>query len=171
MNRLVRAASILGVAQIFNLPYRRIAFGRAGVIRTMPMLQGHCGLQVRDTADSKSALRCRSLTQPAAIPLGARTAVRSRNWTTAMFGVFLLLFGCFCIHAAQLEGPAAAGSSLSNLAVGTANLTASSNALAARAVEIEAALAQAVARAKRGDSNTPAGMPAPELAVRRLLLE
>ncbi|MST93893.1 MAG: hypothetical protein EXS33_01230 [Pedosphaera sp.] len=33
------------VAQIFNLPYRRIAFGRASATRSA------CGLEIRDTAD------------------------------------------------------------------------------------------------------------------------
>jgi len=41
------------VAQISNLLYRRIAFGRASASR------GVCGLKIRDTADWKSALRVR----------------------------------------------------------------------------------------------------------------
>jgi len=50
-NRITPALSATGVAQIFNLRYRRIVFGRS--------LQQHeaGGLQIRDTAECNSALR------------------------------------------------------------------------------------------------------------------
>jgi hypothetical protein len=39
------------VAQIFNLLYRRIAFGRALKIRQARLFLSRCGLKIRDTAD------------------------------------------------------------------------------------------------------------------------
>jgi hypothetical protein len=39
-----------GVAQIFNLPYRRIAFGWALKVRKLPVFLSGCGLKIRDTA-------------------------------------------------------------------------------------------------------------------------
>jgi hypothetical protein len=57
-NRTTPAISATGVAQIFNLLYRRIAFGRPLQMREAG------GLQIRDTAECNSALR--SL-QPASV--------------------------------------------------------------------------------------------------------
>ena len=45
------------VAQIFNLLYRRILFGQAWELPGAPGLRTTGGLQIRDTADYKSALR------------------------------------------------------------------------------------------------------------------
>jgi small-conductance mechanosensitive channel len=51
------------------------------------------------------------------------------------------------------------------------DLNTSTNALGVRRAEIQAALAEAVARAKASETSTPAGMPAGQVAVRRLLLQ
>jgi hypothetical protein len=54
-------ARIQIVAQISNLLYRRIAFGKTSRL-TVPV--GHStvsGLQIRDTAECNSALRCNFL--------------------------------------------------------------------------------------------------------------
>jgi len=45
------------VAQIFNLLYRRIAFGKPSTILMGLAFSTSCGLQIRDTADCKSALQ------------------------------------------------------------------------------------------------------------------
>jgi L-gulonate 5-dehydrogenase len=45
------------VARVCNLPYRRFAIGRVWKIRARINWRGACGLQTRDTADWKSALR------------------------------------------------------------------------------------------------------------------
>jgi potassium efflux system protein len=58
-----------------------------------------------------------------------------------------------------------------NSGLGTAGLNTSSNAWASRVPDIEAALAQAVARAKENESNTPPGMPTQDAVVRRTLLQ
>jgi len=44
------------VAQICNLPYRRIAFGSASLLARPTELAAPSGLQIRDTAESNSAL-------------------------------------------------------------------------------------------------------------------
>src|SRR5262245_15940517 len=46
-----------GVAQICNLPYRRIAFGKALVWSSASVPRSACGFQIRDTAECNSALR------------------------------------------------------------------------------------------------------------------
>jgi hypothetical protein len=45
-----------GVAQISNLPYRRIVFGRAPVLPKSSASAAASGLQIRDTAEWNSAL-------------------------------------------------------------------------------------------------------------------
>jgi hypothetical protein len=45
------------VAQISNLLYRPIAFGKALEVLTRPVSCARCGLKIRDTADWKSALQ------------------------------------------------------------------------------------------------------------------
>jgi len=45
-----------GVAQVSNLLYRRLPVGRPPVKPATPEIRG-CGLEIRDTADWKSALR------------------------------------------------------------------------------------------------------------------
>jgi hypothetical protein len=46
-----------GVAQIFNLLYRRIGFCEATPAAGLPSLRTACRLQIGDTAESNSALR------------------------------------------------------------------------------------------------------------------
>ena len=45
------------VAQVSNLLYRRLPVGRLRAKRASPEVRGGCGLEIRDTADWKSALR------------------------------------------------------------------------------------------------------------------
>jgi hypothetical protein len=45
------------VAQVSNLPYRRLPVGRAPTNSTALELRETCGLEIRDTADWKSALQ------------------------------------------------------------------------------------------------------------------
>jgi hypothetical protein len=45
------------VAQVCNLPYRRFAIGSAPIMPAFVELFTSSGLQIRDTADCKSALR------------------------------------------------------------------------------------------------------------------
>jgi hypothetical protein len=45
------------VAQVFNLPYRRLVVGRPLRGRCLEHATS-CGLQIRDTAECNSALRC-----------------------------------------------------------------------------------------------------------------
>jgi hypothetical protein len=49
--------SSLAVAQISNLLYRRIPFGRPAERAETPVRANPCGLKIRDTAGWKPALR------------------------------------------------------------------------------------------------------------------
>jgi hypothetical protein len=55
--RASRLSGQSSVAQISNLLYRRIAFGSASLLAKPPELAAPCGLQIRDTGESSSALR------------------------------------------------------------------------------------------------------------------
>jgi len=78
----------LDVAQIFNLPYRRLVVGRRRNNPTRRNRRECCGLQARDTADYKSALRSssarrnrgtlRHAAHRATLPLRRREPRRSR---------------------------------------------------------------------------------------------
>src|SRR5258706_8455109 len=57
----LKLAYVFSVAQICNLPYRRIAFcGQVGKCECARTLGRLCRLQIGDTADYKSALRGRA---------------------------------------------------------------------------------------------------------------
>ena len=61
------------VAQVFNLLYRRLPVGRRWAKPAGLEFRGACGLEIRDTADCKSALRLRSsprwlLPPPSSVP-------------------------------------------------------------------------------------------------------
>jgi hypothetical protein len=49
--------SVARVAQVSNLLYRRLPVGNAPQALARPEIRSACGLEIRDTADSKSALR------------------------------------------------------------------------------------------------------------------
>jgi hypothetical protein len=59
----VLPAYLFRVAQIFNLLYRRFVIGKARLLPTLAILPTIRGLQTRDTADCKSALRARTETR------------------------------------------------------------------------------------------------------------
>ena len=63
-----------GVAQIFNLLYRRLAVGRVLGSRPRWKVGAACGLQIRDTADYKSALLNGSCDDDSFIRNGARAS-------------------------------------------------------------------------------------------------
>ena len=48
-----------GFQSVFNLLYRRIAFGKAPPVRNAQGCPTPCGLKIRDTAECNSALRGR----------------------------------------------------------------------------------------------------------------